>query len=67
MPSINIDDKATIEALQYALSKVLNDMKETKMQNIVLQKRNTELVEENRKLKKQIKDEHGTEFIRETM
>lgn len=32
-----------------------------------LQKRNTELVEENRKLKKQIKDKHETEFVRGTM
>lgn len=67
MPSINIDGKATIEALQYALSKMLNDMKETKKQNAVLQQRNTDLVEENRKLKKQIKNEHGTEFVRGTM
>lgn len=54
MPNVNIDDKATIEALQYALSRVLDDMRELKAQNAVLQKRNTELVEENRFFKKTI-------------
>lgn len=52
MANININDKMTIEALQYALRKVVDDMKEAKEQNAVLQERNTELVKENRYYKK---------------